>query len=187
MQQSRAYSHRTGSYDTSCSAVRTLLSHLLSLLAKVNRVLHNSSAQHKLDVLHAAALAEHTALVMCPSASLPSACSLFAMCGVATGNLLKYYTSERDVGRQYRGVLSLEVRAPPLVVPHSVLFAVAIHASLLHVMAYIGNKFLRLESSTPNAHQHPPLCACSNETSSSDHCVRVRLHAWCAEQHSSNS
>lgn len=31
------------------------------------------------------------------------------MLPMTAGSLLKYYTSERDVGRRYRGLLSLEV------------------------------------------------------------------------------
>jgi hypothetical protein len=40
------------------------------------------------------------------SFDVPTSC-----CAMPAGSLLKYYTSERDVGRRYRGLLSLEVRA----------------------------------------------------------------------------
>jgi hypothetical protein len=37
---------------------------------------------------------------------------LMLMLSLPAGSLLKYYTSERDVGRRYRGLLSLEVSIP---------------------------------------------------------------------------
>lgn len=43
------------------------------------------------------------------------------------GTLLKYYTSERDVGRNYRGVLALEVRRTCCVCLDSAAAATAAH------------------------------------------------------------
>jgi hypothetical protein len=45
----------------------------------------------------------------CHARSAPIVLMVLVYNLMLAGSLLKYYTSERDVGRQYRGVLSLEV------------------------------------------------------------------------------